>query len=158
MKIPPRKFGYNDRNISNCLRIQGTKEDVEKSKNENSLAAQKEINKIFGELEVKAEIVNLHRLGSFENFKSSPNKPRVTFVEIKNTWDARLILATAEVKRNDLQKSGIYIRRALTEDEISKENACLRKRRELLNSGVPRENLKIKNFVLYNGNAVVQLK
>ena len=75
VKIPPRKFGYNDRNISNCLRIQGKKEDVNKSKNENSLAAQKELNKIFEELEVKAEIVNLNRLGSFENFKSSPKRP-----------------------------------------------------------------------------------
>ena len=41
VKIPPKKLGYNDRNISNCLRIQGIKEDVNKSKNENSLAAQK---------------------------------------------------------------------------------------------------------------------
>ena len=72
-------FGFNDRDFSNCLRIQGIKENVNKSKNENSLAAKKAINKIFEELEVKAEIVNLHRLGSFENFKSSPNKPRVTF-------------------------------------------------------------------------------
>ena len=59
--------------------------------------------------------------------------------------------------RGALEKGGIYIRRALTTDEIVKENACLKKRTELLNTGVAGENQKILNFVLYNESVVVDL-
>ena len=72
----------NDHNNSNCLLIQGIK-DMNKSKNENALEAQVKINKIFENSEVKAEIVNLHKLGSYTKFKAHPDKPRVTFVEAK---------------------------------------------------------------------------
>ena len=100
------------------------------SENENALEVQVKIYKIFEEFEVKAEIVNLHKLGSYAKLKAHPDKPRLTFVKFKNSWDARIFLARAEGKQAVLEKDGIYIRRALTRDEILKEKACLKKNPE----------------------------
>ena len=147
----------NDHNISNSLQNQGMKEEVNIYKYEDALEAQLKINKIFGKIEIKAEFVNLHKLGSYDKFKAHADKPRVTFAEVKNNWDARLILARAETNRDVLEKDCIYIRRALTRDEILRENAFMKEPREFLYSGVARENPKYFNFVLYNGYVVVHL-
>ena len=81
--------------------------------------------------------LNTTTTNSYDKVKAHPDKPRVTFVEVKNTWDARLTLARAEAKQQELEKNGAlyYIRGALTRDQLLKENACLNKRRDLLNSG-----------------------
>ena len=158
-------------NISNCIRIQGV-QAVNLSKNENDIKTNTEVGNLLSELGVNAEIVHLRRLGSFEKFKEKSESnslnieshatsekvaPRVVMVEIKNNWDVRLILARAGTAWDTLAKRKIYIRKALTREEIAKENACLKKRRELIAQGVSRQKLKIKNFQLFNGDDLVAL-
>ena len=46
---------------------------------------------------------------------------------------------------------------ALTRDDALKDNKMLKKRRELLDGGVPREKLKIRNLEIYNDGLKVQL-
>ena len=131
-----------------------------------------EVGNLLKELGVNAEIVHLRRLGSLEKFKEKSESnslnieshatsekvaPRVVMVEIKNNWDVRLILARAGTAWDTLAKRNIYIRKALTREEIAKENACLKKRRELIAQGVSRQKLKIKNFQLFSGDDLVAL-
>ena len=159
-------------NISNCIRIQGIQEDVNLSKNENDIKTNTEVGNLLKELGVNAKIVHLGRLGSFEkiNEKSESKSfnieshatsekvaPRVVMVEIKNNWEVRLILAQAGTAWDTLAKRNIYIRKALTREQIAKENACLKKRRELNAQGDTRRKLKIKNFQLFNGDDLVAL-
>ena len=47
-------------------------------------------------------------------------------VEIKDNWDYRLMLARAGTTWDTLAKRNIYIRKALTREEIAKEYPCLK--------------------------------
>ena len=159
-------------NISNCIRIQGIQEDVNLSKTKNDKKTKTEVGNLLNELGVNAKIVHLRRLGSFEKFKEKSESislnieshatsekvaPRVVMVEIKNNWDVSLILARAGTAWDTLAKRNILIRKALTREELAKENACLKKRRELIAQGVSRQKLKIKNYQLFNGDDLVAL-
>ena len=100
-------------------------------------------------MKVKAEIVNLHKLGSYAKLKAHPDKPRLTFVKFKNTWDARIILARAEGKQDVLEKGRyLYSTRLNERRDIKRKGLFEKKPRELLSSGVARENLKSRNFLL----------
>ena len=46
---------------------------------------------------------------------------------------------------------------ALSRDDALKENQMLNKRRELLDGGVPKKKLKIRNLEVYNDTVIVQL-
>ena len=47
--------------------------------------------------------------------------------------------------------------RSLSRDDALKEHQMLKKRRELLDGGVPKEKLKIRNLELYNDGVKVQM-
>ena len=51
----------------------------------------------------------------------------------------------------------IFLSRALSKADYIKENLCLKRRREMLEEGVPREKLKIRNIELFHDGAKVQL-
>ena len=59
----------------NVCEFMEKKEDMNKSKNENALEVK--IKKIFAKLGVKSEIVNLNKLGGYDNFKAHPDMPRL---------------------------------------------------------------------------------
>ena len=119
---------------------------------ENSLKSQLKMHKFITASEFKAE-----RMWFCTNSEVMTNSKPI-FVEFKNTWDAKLFLASAEAKWDPMEKNRIYIWRTISRDEILKENAYLKKRSELLNSEVARKNLKNGNFSLYNGIAIINIK
>ena len=51
----------------------------------------------------------------------------------------------------------VYLLPALTKESAIKENEILKKRRQLLDEGVPREKLKIRNLELFNDGVKVTI-
>ena len=51
----------------------------------------------------------------------------------------------------------IFLSRAPSKEDSIKENLCLKRRREMLEEGVPREKLKVRNLELIHDGAKVQL-
>ena len=61
-----------------------------------------------------------------------------------------MVLAKSFEKRDELRDEEIYLLPALSKEDARKENICLKRRRELLNEGNPKEKIKIRNFELFN--------
>ena len=78
-------------------------------------------------------------------------------VTLANEHETRITLAKSREFRSHLVERNIYMLPALTRDDALKENQMLKKRRELLDGGVPKEKLKIRNLGLYNDRVKVQL-
>ena len=60
-----------------------------------------------------------------------------------------LLLATARRKRDELSKANLYLLPALSREDAIRENQILKKRRELINNGVEREKLSVRNLELF---------
>ena len=60
------------------------------------------------------------------------------------------MLAKSFEKRDELRDEEIYLLPALTKEDARKENLCIKRRRELLEEGVPQEKIKTRNFELFN--------
>ena len=60
------------------------------------------------------------------------------------------MLAKSFEKRDELRDEEIYLLPALSKEDARKENLCFKRRRELLDEGVPKEKIKITNFELFN--------
>ena len=84
-------------------------------------------------------------------------KPRAVLVTLANEHETRITLTKSRECRNNLVERNIYILPALRRDDALKENQMLKKRTELLDGGVPKEKLKIRNLELYNDGVKVQL-
>ena len=61
-----------------------------------------------------------------------------------------MVLAKAKAKQEALSEMGMYLLPALSKDDFIKENLILQKRSDILNEGVAREKLNIRNFQLFN--------
>ena len=66
-------------------------------------------------------------------------------MEVSNEWEKPTIFSTSIEKRTELMNKNTYIKPALTREEAFKENACLKKGREIIETGVARSALYIKN-------------
>lgn len=145
-KVVPEKPGHN---INKSFRVQGIPEDLSKSKSENLVPTSETIEEVLNICGVQPRpvIAEMKRLGKFDEKR---NKPRTVMVSLNNEHEVRMILATAKTKRKDLADRNIYILPALTPEDAKKENMILKKRRELINSGVPKEKLSIRSLELYN--------
>ena len=102
-----------------------------------------QVDKIFKFLRVNCTVTGVRRLG-----KRVPeqNKIRSIIVNVSNPEDKRLILLSAKNKKNYSCK--VFIDRELTKIELDKENASLKRRRELIESGVLIQNLRMRNLKL----------
>ena len=74
-----------------------------------------------------------------------------------NHQEARLVLAKSLEKRTQLSERKVFLSPALTKEVAAKENQILKKRRELITEGVPKEKLRIRNLELFNDNVKVEL-
>ena len=81
----------------------------------------------------------------------------MVLVTLANELETRITLAKSREFRINLIERNIYMLPALTRDDALKENQMLKKRRELLGGGLPKEKLKIRNLELYNDGVKVQL-
>ena len=138
-----------------CFRIQAISEDPEKSRNENLIPTNEKVNEVLKCLGVNPQVFEMNRLGKFNKDRT---KPRTLLVTLATSHEVRLVLAKSVERRNELKLQNVFISQALSKDEAIKESLCLKKRRELLEEGVPREKLTIRNFELFNNEVKVELE
>ena len=134
-------------NINKRFRIQGIREDPEKSKGENFVSTTEKVHEVLNKLGVKPQIEEIQRLGKFSKERS---KSRTLKITLSTEHEARLVLAKSFEKRDELRDEEIYLLPALSKEDARKENLCLKRRRELLDEGVPKKKIKIRNFQLFN--------
>ena len=148
------KVKSEDLNISASFRIQGIAEDPEKTVDENLVPTTEKVKNILQSFNVNTEITSMKRLGKFDKTRI---KPRTLLVTVLNEYDKKLIMAKSVENREVLTEESIYFLPALSKADVIKENQVLKKRRELLDEGVPREKLKIRNFELFNDGKKVAM-
>ena len=134
-------------NINKSFRIQGIREDPEKSKGENFVLTTEKVHEVLKKLGVKPQIEEIKRLGKFSKERI---KSRTLLITLSTEHEARLVLAKSFEKRDELRDEEIYLLPASSKEDARKENLCLKRRRELLDEGVPKEKIKIRNFELFN--------
>ena len=120
----------------------------------NFVPTNDEVNNLLNSIGANAHVTEIQRLGKFRNDRK---KPRAVLVTLANDHETRITLAKNGEFRNSLVERNIYMLPALSRDDALKENQMLKKRRELLDGGVPTEKLKIRNLELYNDEVKVQL-
>ena len=153
-EIPNQNPKKVDHDTNKSLRIQGIPEDFHKPAKENILLTNEKQKDVFNTLGVTSPIVNVKRLGKFDNSRS---QPRTIMVEVSNEWEKRTIFAKSIEKRTELMNNNFYILSALTREEALKENACLKKRREFIETAVARSALKIRNFKLFQDDIRIEI-
>ena len=98
--------------------------------------------------------MGMKRLGKFSKERA---KPRTLLVTVSTEHETRMILAKSFENRDKLVNENFYLTYALTKEAL-KQSLCLKRGRELFNGVMPREELKIRNFELFNSNNRVDLK
>ena len=132
-------------NINKSFRIQGIREDPEKSKGENFVPTTEKVYEVLKKLGVKPQIEEIKRLGKISKERI---KSRTLLITLSTEHEARLVLAKSFEKRDELRDEEIYLLPALSKEDARKETLCLK--REILDEGVPKEKIKIRNFELFN--------
>lgn len=97
-------------------------------------------------------IREVHRYGKYDNERTSPRMLSVTF---QSVWEPGKILAAANKLKSYHHK--IFVRRVLSKSEYAIEKQLLKKRWELIQSGIPRQELKIKSLNLYHNDVIINL-
>ena len=87
-------------------------------------------------------IQDFHRLGKF---KPNNTRPRPLLVKFLRTVEASLVLS----KKVSLASSQVSIKRDLSHEERNIENALLKERRSLIDSGIERKFIKICGNSIY---------
>ena len=118
------------------------------------LSQHEHVTHILKTIGVEAEIFNLRRLGKFQ--KERP-KPRAVLVTLPSATAVNLVMAKSLERRPELKDMNVFVSRALSIEDSRKENISLKRRKELIEQGVERDKLKIRNFTLYNDGTEVPL-
>jgi len=90
------------------------------------------------------KITDCFRLGKY---KKESKRPRYVLVTFSSVWDRNMVLQSSKLLSNFQAK--VFISPALNTQEMEIEKALLKKRYELISSGVNREQIKIKNLKLF---------
>ena len=158
---PPR----DSTSLSNEIRISGIPELQKIDNNQRSIKPSgdeivsyecKQIETVLKQLDEPSScITNIRRLGRFDNTKK---RPRTILLTVDNAWTARKILARAPMLKDfQLDGNAIFISKSLSIVDQEKERKLLLKRRELIESGHDRKNIKIRNQTLLLNNTEVQI-
>jgi len=136
------------------IRISGVKEADEGT---NYIERQTyEINfvkKILKHMKKEFPITDCFRLGKY---KAGQSKPRSLLVTFSSVWDRNLVLQNA----NSLStfEHTVFLSPALSPEEIKIEKQILKKRYDLIQSGVAKKDLKIKHLKLFIKDEQVELE
>ena len=133
--------------INKSFRIQGIREDPEKSKGENFVPTTEKVHEVLNKLGVKPQIEEIKRLGKYSKERI---KSKTLIITLSTEHEEGLVLAKSFEKRDALRDEKIYLLPALSKEDAMKENLCLKRRRELLDEGAPKEKIKIRKFELFN--------
>ena len=106
---------------------------------------EEKVNGIMEFLNEKPTVIRIRRIGKFDPLKE---RPRSMIVTLKNPWDVRKILAKAHELKHFPEKR-IMISESLTYYERQVERTLLFKRKKLIDSGIQRQQLKIRNLKLF---------
>ena len=100
-----------------------------------------EIENILKFLNVGSNIEECRRIGTFNK-----NKDKTIIVKLSNDWNRKLLLLSFGKLRNYDKK--VYLSRELSKEEELLENDLLKRRREYIESGIPRNKVKVQNLKL----------
>ena len=134
------------------IRIDGIFEDTEKTRAENTEEENSKVIDILKHLKVNPTISNIERIGKF---RKETKRPRTLLVTLQQAWDVRLILSRAKSLKDLDQK--IYISKSLSTEELIIENELLKKRREMINSGIEASKLRIRSLKLYHEENLIEI-
>ena len=134
------------------IRIDGIFEDTEKTRAENTEEENSKVIDILKHLKVNPTISNIERIGKF---RKETKRPRTLPVTLQQAWDVRLILSRAKSLKDLDQK--IYISKSLSTEELIIENELLKKRREMINSGIEASKLRIRSLKLYHEENLIEI-
>ena len=93
-------------NINKCIRIQGIPENPNKTKGENLVPSNDEVNDLLNSIGANAHVTEIQRLGNFRNDRINP---RAVLVTLANEHATRITLAKSRQFRNSLVERNIYI-------------------------------------------------
>ena len=140
--------------IEHNVRVQGIHENPNEPRDVNLVQTHEKLEEILGTIGVKPKIVQFKRLRTFNKERK---KPRTFLVTLENPAAVILVIAKSAEKRDEMKEMNIFLSRALSKEDFIKENLCLKRSREMLEEGVTREKLKIRNLELFHDGAKVQL-
>jgi len=128
------------------LRFSGVKEADEGLKYfERQQQDMNKIEKILKHLNKEnCKITDCYRLGKFQK---DQRRARFLLVTFSSVWDRNMILQSSRLLSNF--ESQVFVSPALSVKDMQIEKSLLKKRYELISSGVAREDIKIKNLKLF---------
>ena len=105
-----------------------TKESSQRDRHEQDM---QEVLKVLNHLEVKAQTVDLKRIGMFRSERS-----RTIIIKVSNVWEKRLILSSVAKLRSF--ERHVFVSRELTPSEARLELESLKRRKKLIDEGTDR--------------------
>ena len=141
----------DDNKHNTQLKFIGVAESAEKYNLNQKLNDKDAVDKNLADIGLNAKSSDCMRLGKF-----AEDKKRPILVTFDSVWDARICLSKA-IENRLFETNQILIVRALSREEQDIEKAILKKRFELIQSGIDRSQLKIRNLKLYNNGHLVTL-
>ena len=136
------------------FRVQGIPEDPYKTRDQIFVPTYEHVSHILKTLGMEAEIVNLRWLGKLQ--KERP-KPRAVLVTLPSATAVKLVRVKSLQRQQELKDLNVFVSRTLSIKDSCNKNICLKKRKELIEQGVERDKLKIRNFTKYNDGIEVPL-
>ena len=120
---------------------------------ERQIYERESVEKIFSHMNLNnITITDCFRLGKF---KTENIRPRTLIVTFASVWDQRKVISQCFQLKSYSEK--IFISPELSNEDKIKEKKLLNKRWQLIQSGVERQHLKIKNLRLFNNQNEVDL-
>ena len=125
-----------------AIRIRAIDESKKETARERAEEDIQEIQSILKFLKLDCQIPDCRRMGAFKD-----GRHRTILATIPCMYDKRiLLLSLSRLKR---YSKTVYISKDYSLQEEEQLNNCLKKRKDLIDAGFPRKNLKVMNLTLY---------
>ena len=135
------------------IRVRGVRESTSKLARERNEHDMKEISDLMTFLSMECEITEIKRIGPYQE-----GRARTIVFTVANKFHRRLILLSiGKLKEYDKL---IFVSKELNAEEAKQERLILKKRREKVEAGILRKELKIRDLKLYkkDGNDWIEVK
>ena len=129
------------------IRLQGIPESEDKTPRQRYEHDKRAVNLMLQHLNINTEITDIRRMGVFQ-----AGRARTIVFKVATKWDKRLILSS--VAKLKMYEEKVFLSRELPPNEAKLESQYLKKRKELIDSGVDRKSLRMKDgkLQLKNGD------
>ena len=135
------------------IRVRGVLESTSKLARERNEHDMKEISDLMTFSSIECEITEIKRIGPYQE-----GRARTIVFTFANKFHRRLILLSIS-KLKEYNKL-IFVSKELNAEEAKQERLILKKRREMIEAGILRKELKIRDLKLYkkDGDDWVEVK